>query len=384
MIISFLFFIILIASAVLYWSIPYSKLRSFVLPVASLLFIFLQSETAFLIVVVLTLYTYLFAILIEKYKSKKLFHRIGVMGILGLLIIFKYSGLLVETINDINRFINLFPRINIELALLPLGISYITFKHISYLTDIYWELNDRGSFINFLCYSSLFTIFIAGPIERFGRLNKQLDDKISFKREYVEIGFERIVLGMFKKLVIADWLGYFLKPIIQNRGNSSNDFFLNAIILLGFSFQIYMDFSGYSDIAIGSSRLFGLKIMENFNYPYLQPSIAKFWRSWHISLSEWIRDYIFYPLQDMGRSKMWLFFAVPVISFGICGLWHGASWNFLFWGVAHGTAISFYQFWQSYKKKHPVLSSFTEKKWFNIFSIAITYVFVTFCWLFFI
>jgi alginate O-acetyltransferase complex protein AlgI len=152
------------------------------------------------------------------------------------------------------------------------------------------------------------------------------------------------------------------------------------LALLGYSFQIYFDFSGYSDIAIGSSRFFGIRIMENFNNPYLAPNLSQFWRRWHISLSDWIRDYLFFPLSKLSSTKLWQIFFVPVIAMALCGLWHGPSWNYVIWGVWHGMGLSVLQLWNSYKRNHKRLAKATKANWFSYAGVFMTFSFVTLGW----
>lgn len=381
MIVSVRFFAFLILVAVLYWIIPKQTIRNYFLSIASLLYIAFFDRWAVLMILILTLYSYFFASLISTKKQKKILHKISITGLILILIVFKYMGFLSNIMNQLSDFFSFLPEFHIEELLLPLGISYIIFKHISYLTDVHWGIINKGSFGNFLLYSSLFTIYVAGPIERFERLDPQLKSKLFYTYGNNEFAFRRIVYGLFKKLVIANWIGYFINPYWSNF--SSNPLYMKAMLLLGFSIQIYTDFSGYSDIAIGSSRLFGLKIMENFNWPYLQPNISKFWRNWHISLSDWIRDYLFFPLSGLSKKTFWNIFLVPLIAMGLCGLWHGASYNFLFWGLWHGLGIVILQFWSRYQKKHKALKRFTKNRIYNYFSILLTFSFITFGWLWF-
>lgn len=300
--ISLKYFSILIVSLIVYWLIPRQRLRNILLIVSSLYFIYSLDRWSVIVVVSLTIISYCFGLLIYKYKKKAWIHALSVTLVLAVLIVFKYLGFLAGVFNSITAFLNVLPAFEIKHLLLPLGISYISFKHISCLTDIKWGLVEPGSFIDFLLYSSLFTIFVAGPIERFERLKPQLEvKKIDFAWNHVDYGFMRIVFGMFKKLVLADWIGYFISPVWSSPHEYGH--LIRILALIGYSFQIYFDFAGYSDIAIGSSRLFGLKIMENFNNPYLAPNISQFWRRWHISLSDWIRDYLFFPLSTVSRKR---------------------------------------------------------------------------------
>lgn len=290
--------------------------------------------------------------------------------------------MLIHSLNSFTLFINGFPQIRIEQILLPLGLSYLIFKLISYLTDIHWGLTSKGNLVEFFTYTSMFTIFVAGPIERFERMNPQIKNRIKFDRANVTVGFERIVLGLFKKAVIADWIGFFIHSVWENPNEFT--FCVKALALIGYALQLYMDFAGYSDIAIGASRLFGIKIMENFNNPYLQQNISQFWRSWHISLSDWIRDYVFFPLSRLSGNRTYNILFVPIIAMAVCGLWHGSAWHFALWGMWHGAGIAFLQYWNAFKRKNKKLARIAKTKSFNNVSILLTFTFVTIGWLWFL
>ncbi|MCE1165365.1 MAG: hypothetical protein LWX07_08200 [Bacteroidetes bacterium] len=381
MIISIQYYSFLAASAVIYWLIPRQKARNYFLSAASLLFIFYFDKFAGIMAAALSVYTYSFAYLIEKHRDKTVIHKISITGLVLVLAAFKYLGLFSNITARIHEFIYAFPYIKIEFILIPLGISYIVFKHISYLTDIHWKINGRGSFIDFFLYSSLFTIFVAGPIERFSRFKIEAERDNEFSFSLLEVAFTRIVYGVFKKFVVADWLGYFTAPVWANPGEYS--FGIKALALLGYSVQIYMDFSAYSDIAIGASKVYGFKIMENFDYPYFKPNISRFWRGWHISLSDWIRDYLFFPMSRAFENRVWQIFFVPLIAMGICGLWHGPAAHFLLWGFCHGFALFVFQVWSAAKRKNPSLAKMSKTKWFGAVSTVFTFLYVTACWLMF-
>ncbi len=351
MFLSWPYFPILIFSAIIYWALPKQRNRNLFLTAVSLAFIYWFDKNAVIVVIGLTLFTFLIAWWIEKSQGGKLAHTIGIVGLLLVLAIFKYLGFLSGTLNSLFSFVHQLPVFQFEKLFLPLGISYITFKYISYLTDIQWGLFKKGNFLDLLCYGSLFTIFAAGPIERFDRMKPQFEsDKIVFKLNYVEVAFERIIFGLFQKQILADRLAEYTLQFWYYP--TTYTLVSQIIVLFGYALQMYLDFSGYSSIAIGSSRLFGLTIMENFNNPYLASNISQFWRRWHISLSEWIRDYIFFPLYQYKSYSFWLFVCVPIIAMALCGLWHGASWNYVLWGIWHGVGIAIYHYWNKYKKKH--------------------------------
>lgn len=379
MIVSISFFLYLTISAVIFWLIPPQKLRIIFLTFSSLIFIGYYDISAVLLIIILTIYSYLFALLITRTNKKSVYHKLSIIGLVLVLVIFKYLGLLSKTYSGLVNFIAGLPGINFENLLLPIGISYIIFKLISYLTDVYWGVTGKGQFLDLLCYTSMFTIYTAGPIERFERYAPQIAEKKKFTSDYLETAVTRIIYGLFKKLVIADWIGYFTASIWQNETESS--FGLRALALLGFSIQIYADFAGYSDIAIGSSQLFGIKILENFDKPYLQKNITEFWRHWHISLSDWIRDYLFFPLSGYSTKKYWRLFFVPIIAMALCGLWHGAAWHFMLWGVWHGAGISIYQTWHYYRRKSVKVDS--SNKLGYAAGTLLTFIFVTAGWLWF-
>jgi alginate O-acetyltransferase complex protein AlgI len=380
MIISITFFVFLLIGALVYWLHPGQHLRKGFLILASLGFLGIYDKFSVLVLVLLSIYTYSLAILIEIRKNPAI-HRVGICGLILVLAIFKYLGLLTATISDLVGFFSSLPAFHCSKLLLPIGISYLVFKYISYLTDVQWGVVGKGNFLDLLLYGSLFTIYMAGPIERFERFKTQVETPTTFKLSNLEIAFQRIVYGLFKKLVIADWVGYFIDPLWMGSGRYG--FLLKALALFGFSIQIYMDFSGYSDIAIGSSRLFGLTIMENFNWPYLQPNISKFWRNWHISLSDWIRDYVFFPLSRKSESWVWLTISVPLIAMGLCGLWHGAAWHFLWWGMWHGAGLAAFQIWSQWKRKNRRKNQLAHSKLSPVLSTVSTFIFVSIGWLLF-
>mgnify|MGYP001413920435 CR=1 FL=1 len=377
--ISIPFFTILILTVILYWLIPRQSIRNILLILSSLTFIYLLDRWSVLVVVGLSLLSFGFGHLISKHPKKSWIHTMGVILVLGVLIAFKYLGFLNGIYNSMAGFILALPRFEIKALLLPLGISYIVFKHISYLTDIRWGLVKPGRFLDFLLYSCLFTIFVAGPIERWERLKPQIEvSRIQFSWSYIDHGFGRIVLGMFKKLVIADWLGYLINPVWNEPHQYSAG--IGLLALLGYSFQIYYDFSGYSDVAIGSSKLLGVKIMENFNNPYLAQNISQFWRRWHISLSDWIRDYLFFPLSRLSSKSIWTVFFVPIIAMSLCGLWHGPTWHFIVWGAWHGLGLFVLQLWNETKRSHRTLAKATKANGFYYTGIAMNFSFVSVGW----
>lgn len=376
------FFGLLVILMLPYWVLPRQWIRNIMLILGSFAYLFLVDKWSIVVVLGLSVWTWLFGRWISTAQRNGKVHAVGVIGLLIVLVVFKYLGFLSGILTSMSLFINSLPNFSIDNLILPLGISYIVFKHVSYLTDVKWGLVNPGRFEHLLLYSNMFTIFVAGPIERFERFKPQVEvSRIPFFWSDIDTGFSRIVFGLFKKLVIADWLGYFIAPVWVSPWQYSK--WTGLLALLGYSLQIYFDFSGYSDIAIGSSRLFGIRIMENFKNPYFAPNISQFWRRWHISLSDWIRDYVFFPLSRMGKSKLWKLLFVPVIAMALCGLWHGAAWHFIAWGVWHGLGLAGYQLWNELTRNRNRRDKIIHFRFSGALSIIVTFTYVSVGWLLF-
>jgi alginate O-acetyltransferase complex protein AlgI len=270
----------------------------------------------------------------DSEKKQKLLLWYSVLFNLSVLGFFKYYNFFVDS------WIDLFGSIGYEIKsvwtlniILPVGISFYTFQTMSYTIDVYRKkLEPTKDFISFASFVSFFPQLVAGPIERATNLLPQILNKREFKYEQGVQGLKLILWGMFKKVVIADSLA----PMVDNIFSNYEDFgggtlWLGAIY---FAFQIYCDFSGYSDIAIGTSKLFGFELMSNFKFPYFSRNIGEFWRRWHISLSTWFRDYLYIPLGGSQEGK-WKSIRNIFIIFLVSGFWHGANWTFIFWGLFH-------------------------------------------------
>ena len=286
-----------------------------------------------------TILDYSSGIIIDKavtIQKKKLWMRLSIITNIGLLCYFKYLNFFLDS------FIKVFNSIGIHAdpytlnIILPIGISFYTFHGVSYVLDIYYgRIRAHKNIIDYSLFVSYFPLLVAGPIERATHLLPQLKDKREFKYSQGVEGCRLILWGMFKKVVIADSLAPIVTDIFANYHNYNN---ITLILgLVGFAFQVYGDFSGYSDIARGVSKLFGIELIVNFNFPFFSKSIPEFWSRWHISLSLWLNDYVFTPLALNFRhyGKHGLFLAV-FITFLLAGLWHGAAWHFVFYGAYFG------------------------------------------------
>lgn len=264
---------------------------------------------------------------------RKLLLGTSILVNLGLLGIFKYFNFFLDSLYNVVPGLQVVLGFNTLEWILPVGISFYTFQTLSYTIDVYkGRISASEDIISFATFVSFFPQLVAGPIERASHLLPQFKKTRNFDHSIAVEGLRQILWGLFKKMVIADNCAHFANLIFNNSEN-----FSGSTVLLGavfFSFQIYGDFSGYSDIAIGASKLFGIKLMSNFTYPYFSRNISEFWRRWHISLTTWFRDYVYIPLGgnrgSTGKTVRNIF-----VVFFVSGLWHGANWTFVFWGLMH-------------------------------------------------
>lgn len=268
--------------------------------------------------------------------KKKIWMRISIFINIGLLCYFKYLNFFIDSFEKFLNYLNLqIDTTTLEL-ILPIGISFYTFHGVSYVMDIYYgRITADKNIIDYSLFVSFFPLLVAGPIERATHLLPQLKQKKYFNYNQAIRGCQLILWGMFKKVVIADSLAPIVDDVFLNYHNYSS--ITLFVTMLAFGFQIYGDFSGYTDIARGVSKLLGIELILNFNLPFFSKSIPEFWSRWHISLSSWLNDYVFTPfaLRFRDLSKYGIFIAV-FLTFLISGLWHGASWNFVIWGGIHG------------------------------------------------
>lgn len=256
---------------------------------------------------------------------------------LGLLFVFKYFNFFSESLRTLYNYYNVFygiPKLNV---ILPIGISFYTFQTLSYSIDVYRGKKEYEKDLGiFALYVAFFPQLVAGPIERAQRLLPQLFKRYGFDFNRVWGGLQLMVWGFFKKLVIADRLALYVDTVYSNPNECSGVTLIIATYF--FAFQIYCDFSGYSDIAVGAAQVMGYDLMENFKRPYFAESVAAFWRRWHISLSSWFRDYLYIPLGG-NRVSVWRWYGNIFMVFVVSGLWHGAHWTFVIWGGLHGCYI---------------------------------------------
>lgn len=315
----------------------------------------------------------------EKMAIKRLLLFITVAINVAILGYFKYTNFILQIISEINQ--SQFDPLSI---FLPIGISFYTFKSLNYVFDVYLEtLEPTKSFRDFCVYVFFFPNLLMGPIDRASEFLPQIDKEPFLSKEDLGRATILIMAGLFKKVVIADYISLnFVDRIF--------DFPLrytgveNLLAIYGYTLQVYCDFSGYTDMAIGVALFFGFKLMDNFNSPFKATSIADFWRRWHISLSKWLLDYIFKPMQFSMRSlKIWANVIAIFVTFVICGIWHGAGWNFIIWGALHGFMMSFALIVQKPKQKLYTLLRINNTKFLRFFQTLITFHLIAFSFLIF-
>ena len=340
--ITFLYYFLPIV-LIIYFISP-KKVKNLVLLISSLLFYFYGEPKYIFLMLIEILIAYVGAILINKYKSKTIFIITLSIHVL-LLVIFKYTDFIISSVNSIFN-----SNINLLHIALPIGISFYTFQIISYVIDVYkGKVNVQKNFIKLATYVSLFPQLIAGPIVRYETIEKELDNR-THSFDNFSYGVKRFTIGLAKKVLIANALGELCSKfnLIDER---SVVFYW--IFALSYMIQIYYDFSAYSDMAIGIGRIFGFHFLENFNYPYISKSITVFWRRWLISLGSWFRDYIYIPLGGNRHGKLNQIRNIIVV-WALTGIWHGASWNFVLWGLFFGIILIIEKFFlNKYLEKSP-------------------------------
>ena len=325
--ISFLYYFLPLV-LIVYFIVP-KKYKNLVLLLFSLLFYFYGEPKYILLMLFEILVAYIGAILIDKYKDKSILILTLFIHII-LLVIFKYTDFFISNINNI--FNTNFKLLNIAL---PIGISFYTFQIISYVIDVYrGKVKVQKSFLKLATYVSLFPQLIAGPIVRYEVIEDELDNR-THSFENFALGTRRFIIGLAKKVLIANMLGELCTKFDLINERSIVFYWIFAI---SYMLQIYFDFGAYSDMAIGLGKIFGFNFLENFNYPYISKSITEFWRRWHISLGSWFRDYVYIPLGGNRVSKI-KFLRNILIVWLLTGIWHGASWNFIIWGLLFGILL---------------------------------------------
>lgn len=325
-----------------YWLLPKKSIQNPGLLAASYIFYGWVHPWFCILIATSTVVDYFCALSIGRWREhKKKFLLTSLVVNFGILCFYKYFNFFIENVSAVFSMLGMSPDLPLLRLILPVGISFYTFQSLSYTIDVYRDqIKPRRSLIDVALYISFFPQLVAGPIERAGNLLPQFERKRVFDFNQVEQGVALIIRGYFKKLIVADNLSFFVDKIYMME---SPGLYLFVAGTLLFGIQIYTDFSGYTDIARGTAKMLGFELMRNFNNPYLSVSPADFWRRWHISLSTWIRDYIYIPLGGSLNVTFRRYAINTILTMFLCGLWHGAAWNYILWGVFHGVLLVSYR-----------------------------------------
>lgn len=383
--INFLFFLPLVF--VLYWFVTYKKLfyQNSLLLISSFFFYACWDWRFLFLLIFSILLDYITGIKMgetNRVKVRKFWFWLSIIINVGFLAIFKYYNFFVESLSQSLSLIGLKTNFWTLQVILPVGISFYTFHGLSYVIDIYYDrIKPEKNFVDYAVFVSFFPLLVAGPIERATHLLPQIKKQRKFDYSQATDGLRQILWGLFKKIVIADNCAE-LANLIFNNANDYNGstLFLGALF---FTFQIYCDFSGYSDIALGTARLFGIDLLRNFAFPYFSRDIAEFWRRWHISLSSWFKDYLYIPL---GGSKggIWMKIRNTFIIFLVSGFWHGSNWTFIIWGLLNALYIMPSIIFNTNRNNIEIVAKgrfFPSLK--DFFSIVFTFLLTVFAWIFF-
>ncbi len=372
-----------------YWTIPrrWQMARIWVLVVASFHFYAAWSfELAFLVTAT-TIADYLFGRAMgatERPRLRKLILYSSIGMNLGVLCYFKYRGFFLNELYDGMRKLGMNPgyeKLNPLAVFVPFGISFYTFEAISYAVDVYRrKIAPEKSLPRFLLFILFFPHLVAGPIVRAGDFLTQTRRAKRWNWLRVQVGVQLFLIGAFKKMAIADRMALFCDPVFKNPEAYNSVAVWFAV--LAYAVRIYCDFSGYSDMALGAAHLLGYKLVNNFNMPYLALNVSDFWRRWHISLSTWLRDYVFIPLGG-SRGSRWLNYRNLLLTMAIGGLWHGAAWGYILWGVAHGLMLVAHKQFKDYCEPRPRLTAFLETAFGTGLRVLVTFFCVSMCWVLF-
>ena len=376
------FFIVVFAA---YWALPWKRPRVYLLLAASFYFYSAVSVLLALLICVSTTIDFFLARGIEDSSSPRLRRLLlffNIVANLGLLCYFKYVNFFLSSLTEALRATGSSAATFEPLKIMvPVGISFYTFEAINYMVDVYrGHARAERNLPNFMLFILFFPHLIAGPIVRARDFLPQIHRRKRFSWERMRVGVQFFLMGLFKKLAIADRMGQFVEPVFANPAAFRTGAVWTAII--AYALQIYCDFSGYTDMALGCAHMLGYKLARNFNMPYLSTNIAEFWRRWHISLSSWLRDYLFIPLGG-SRGGTWKTCRNLMITMTLGGLWHGASWTFVAWGVLHGALLVVHRGVRGLCRSWPRLDALLKSLPGTAVCAALTFLCVALGWVFF-
>lgn len=359
----------------LYWLLPWQRLRIGLLLVASYVFYACWSQWLALLIAGSTVVDYFLARGMEATASSRLRRLLLAVSLvlnLGLLVTFKYANFFLDSLQHALHAAGLSSSLPTLSVLLPIGISFYTFEAINYTVDVYKRrIAAEKNLAHFMLFILFFPHLVAGPIVRARDFLPQIRRPKRWSWPRLHLGVQLFLLGLLKKLAVADRMALYADPVFAHPELYGSGALWGAVI--AYSLQIYCDFSGYSDMALGTAHMLGYKLARNFNLPYLAGNIAEFWHRWHISLSTWLRDYLFIPLGG-SRGGHWQTCRNLMLTMTLGGLWHGASWTFVVWGMLHGLLLIAHRLWRA--------GSDRSRSW-HVPSVCLTFLTVSILWVFF-
>lgn len=377
----FLFFLVVFT---LYWTMPWKRARVYLLLAASFYFYASWSFELARLIVISTTIDYLLARGIESSRSsrkRKLLLTINIVGNLSLLCYFKYANFFLDSLKQALTAAGYDAAWSPLNILLPIGISFYTFEAISYMVDVYHgKTPAEKNLAHFQLFILFFPHLVAGPIVRGRDFLPQVGRGKRWSWPRMQVGVQLFLLGVFKKLAIADRMAQFVDPVFKNPelfGTSAV-----WVAAIAYALQIYCDFSGYTDMALGIAHMLGYKLNLNFNMPYLAVNVSDFWRRWHISLSSWLRDYLFIPLGG-SRGTHWKVCRNLMITMALGGLWHGTNWTFVVWGILHGAFLIVHRFFRAFCEHRLRLQALLTTSGGTLLRCALTFLCVLVAWVFF-
>jgi alginate O-acetyltransferase complex protein AlgI len=378
------FFLFFVFVFVIYWALPSLRLRVWLLLGAS--FYFYASGNRWLALLIFVTSTMDWAVghgleRLREERGRRLLLAFSLVVNLGLLFYFKYANFFLESLEAGLRSAGATASLPVLRVILPVGISFYTFEAINYTVDVYRRrVRAERNLAHFLLFITFFPHLVAGPIVRARDFLPQIRRPKRWSWLRLQLGAEYFLLGLFKKLVIADHLASMADPVFAApQAYRSTAIWLATV---AYTLQIFCDFSGYSDMAIGAAHMLGYKLAQNFNMPYLASNISEFWRRWHISLSNWLRDYLFIPLGG-SRHGRWQTYRNLLLTMTLGGLWHGANWTFMIWGLLHGAVLIGHRRFQEFSAVRPRLQGWLQSRAGAAVCVALTFLTVMFLWIFF-
>ena len=376
-----IFFSLLLA---LYWALPWPRARVWLLLAASLYFYACWNRWLALLIAATSTIDYAVGLGLETWRSdrkRKLLLTLSLFANIGMLVAFKYANFFLISLEASLNALGAQASLPLLKVILPVGISFYTFEAVNYTVDVYRRrIPAERCLPHFLLFVTFFPHLVAGPIVRARDFLPQIRRTKHWDWSRAELGVSLFLMGLFKKMAIADRMAFYVDPVFAQPESYST--YATWIATIAYAIQIYCDFSGYTDMALGSAHLFGYKLAPNFRMPYLASNVSEFWRRWHISLSTWLRDYLFIPLGG-SRGTHWQTTRNLLITMTLGGLWHGASWTFVAWGLLHGVLLVIHRSFQSICKPNSWLARGLQTAGGTILRMTLTFATVSVGWVFF-